>query len=107
MRTGQEMRRGRRTRQKRYFQSARLFFSAADPMRLEILSRLAERGEACVSDMAEELNMSVAAVSHHLQILEECRCLKTVRSGRMICYQLLPNDFTRFVLGVVKKGQGL
>lgn len=101
------MRRGNRVRRKRYFDAARLFFAAADPVRLEIMARLSERGEACVSELAEEFDMSVAAVSHHLQILEECRCLKTVRSGKMICYEFMPNSFTRLVMDYLQtNGKG-
>lgn len=98
MRTVQAIRRGGEIRRERYRGAARLFFAAADPVRLRIFRILADRGEACVSDLAEELGMSSAAVSHHLQLLRECRCLKTIRTGRMVCYQFVPSTFTRFVI---------
>lgn len=97
MHTVQSVRRGPRLRQERFLGLARLFFAAADPARIRILRTLQRRGEACVSDLADELEMSVPAVSHHLRILRECRCLKTVRMGRMVCYQFVPNAFTKFV----------
>lgn len=102
MHTVQEVRRGNQVRRERFRGLARLFFAAADPARIRILLILAERGEACVSELAGELGMSVAAVSHHLQILRECRCLKTIRMGKMICYRFVPNRFTTFVIAQVR-----
>lgn len=94
-------------RRHRYLGVARLFFAAADPTRLRILLCLERRGEACVSDIASELGMGVAAVSHHLRILQECQCLKTVRMAKMICYQFVPNPFTKFVLSFLKKNHAI
>lgn len=105
MSRAQESRRGNRTRFKRYFQASRQFFSAADPVRLEILQYLQVRGEACVSDLAAELDMNIAAVSHHLRLLQECRCLKAIRTGRKICYQFMPNSFTKLVTGYLSQGR--
>ena len=82
---------------------ARLFFVGADPVRLKILLTLRNRREACVTELAHELRMSVAAVSHHLRILRESRCLKTVRSGRTVCYQLQSGPFTRLVYAFLKE----
>ncbi len=103
MHTAQLVRKGDRVVPQRFRGLARLFFSAADPVRLQILGLLAGRGEACVSDLADELGMSVAAVSHHLQILRECRCLEAIRMGRMARYRFRPNSFTKLVLTFLKK----
>ena len=94
-------------RRHRNLGAARLFFAAADPTRLKILLLLERRGEACVTDIALELGMGVATISHHLRILQECRCLKTVRQARMICYQFVPNPFTKLVLSFLRKGQAV
>lgn len=102
MHTVQSVRRGPRLRREQFLGLARLFFAAADPARIRILLTLQRRGEACVSDLADELDMSVAAVSHHLQLLRECRCLKTIRMGRMICYRFVSNRFTKFVIAHVR-----
>ena len=45
------------------------FSALADPTRRGILARLA-RGEAPVSELAEPYDMSLAAVSKHLKVLE-------------------------------------
>jgi DNA-binding transcriptional ArsR family regulator len=44
-------------------------FALADPTRRGLLARLA-RGDATVSELAEPYDMSLAAVSKHLKVLE-------------------------------------
>jgi DNA-binding transcriptional ArsR family regulator len=48
---------------------SRTFAALADPTRRAILARLAE-GEATVSELAEPFDMTLAAVSKHLRVLE-------------------------------------
>lgn len=91
-----------RIQPERFHSIARLFFSAADPARVRIILLLAERGEVCVTNLAEELDMAVPTISHHLRILRECRCVKTIKSGRMVCYQFIPNAFTKFVITLAR-----
>ncbi|MBI5729066.1 MAG: winged helix-turn-helix transcriptional regulator [Candidatus Magasanikbacteria bacterium] len=74
---------------------ARLIELAGDPTRLRILCFMFEYGEACVSDIAESLDMSVNAVSHHLQIMRDNGYFETERVGSMICYKLIRNEFTK------------
>lgn len=99
----QRVRRGAEVHKQRYLGPARLFFAVADPTRIKILLYLSRSGEVCVSDLAEELGIGLAAISYHLRILQECRCLKTVRMRKMICYQFVPNPFTKLVLSFLKK----
>jgi len=53
----------------------------ADPTRRAILDRLA-RGSARVTDVAEPFDMSLAAVSKHVQMLERVGLVRRVRRGR-------------------------
>jgi len=46
------------------------FAALADPTRRAILDRLAERGEATVSELAAPFPITVQAVSKHLRVLE-------------------------------------
>lgn len=46
-----------------------VFFALADPTRRDVLARLAT-GDATVKELAEPYDMSVAAVSKHLKVLE-------------------------------------
>src|ERR1043165_8621179 len=53
----------------------------ADPTRRGILARLAT-GDATVSELAEPYDMSLAAVSKHLKVLEEARIISRGREGQ-------------------------
>ncbi len=58
-------------------------YALSDPTRRAILARIV-RGETTVSEIAEPFNMSLAAVSKHLQVLERANFLKKRKSGRTI-----------------------
>jgi DNA-binding transcriptional ArsR family regulator len=60
-----------------------VFTALADPTRRAILSRLAD-GDACVSELAEPHDMSLAAISRHVQVLENAGLMKRTRQGRNI-----------------------
>ena len=53
----------------------------ADPTRRAILDRLAQ-GSARVTDVAEPFDMSLAAVSKHVQMLERAGLVRRARRGR-------------------------
>jgi len=53
----------------------------SDPTRRAILDRLT-RGPACVTDVAEPFDMSLAAVSKHVQTLERAGLVRRQRKGR-------------------------
>ncbi|MBI2989900.1 MAG: winged helix-turn-helix transcriptional regulator [Candidatus Magasanikbacteria bacterium] len=74
---------------------ARLIELAGDPTRMRILCFMFEYDKACVSDIAESLDMSVNAVSHHLQIMRDNGYFETHRIGNMVCYMLIRNEFTK------------
>lgn len=59
----------------------RTFGALADPTRRRILAQLAE-GEERVTDLAAPHEMSLAAVSKHLIVLEKAGLLKRQRKGR-------------------------
>ena len=59
----------------------RILVAIADPTRRAILDRLA-RGSARVTDVAEPFDMSLAAVSTHVQVLERAGLVRRTRSGR-------------------------
>jgi len=58
-----------------------VLMAIADPTRRAILDRLA-RGSARVTDVAEPFDMSLAAVSKHVQMLERVGLVRRVRRGR-------------------------
>ena len=66
---------------------ADLFRHAADPTRLSILLMLLE-GELCVCAIADNLSVSVSAVSHQLRILRSGGLVARRRQGRHVYYSL-------------------
>lgn len=61
----------------------RSLYALSDPTRRAILARISQ-GETTVTELAQPFNMSLAAVSKHLQVLERARFLKKFKSGRTI-----------------------
>ncbi len=60
----------------------RTFHALADPSRRSMVERLV-RGPASVSQLAEPLAMSLAAVVQHLGVLEEAGVVATEKVGRV------------------------
>jgi DNA-binding transcriptional ArsR family regulator len=58
-----------------------VFAALADPTRRGVLARLA-RGDATVNELAEPYEMSVAAVSKHLKVLEEAGLVSQSRQSQ-------------------------
>lgn len=71
---------------------ARLLELAGNSTRILILCFMYKYKEACVSDIAKSLNMSIASISHHLQMMRDNGFFKTKRMGNNICYQLINSD---------------
>lgn len=66
---------------------ADLFRNASDPTRLRILLILLE-GEECVCTIAEQLDVSVSAVSHQLRLLRAPGLAEKRKHGRHVYYRL-------------------
>jgi DNA-binding transcriptional ArsR family regulator len=67
----------------------RVFQALADPTRREILERIG-RGPASVSQLAEPLQISLAAVVQHLQVLEDSGLVHTEKVGRVRTCRMEP-----------------
>lgn len=83
---------------------SRIFSALGDPTRLEILQTLIEYPGVCVSAVAEELGLSVSAVSQQCKLMELSGVLARRRKGQKICYQIRFED--SMVRRVVKLIQG-
>ena len=64
-----------------------LFKALGDETRAKIMFSLAQE-ELCVGDVANILDMSVQAVSHHLRLLRAMRLVKYRREGKLAFYSL-------------------
>lgn len=80
---------------------AQLMRIAGDENRLKILCVIFGKKKVCVSDIAQELGLSVAIVSHHLHVMSKKGLLAPVREGKRVCYELpkkpFVNDLKRFI----------
>ena len=68
----------------------RTFGALADPTRRRILAQLAKKGEECVTELARPHDMSLAAVSKHLIVLEKAGLVKRRKDGRVHSMALDP-----------------
>jgi ArsR family transcriptional regulator len=66
------------------------FTALADPVRLQVLSILADapEGEVCVCDFVDPLGKSQPTVSHHLKILAEAGLVHGERRSKWVYYSL-------------------
>jgi DNA-binding transcriptional ArsR family regulator len=60
----------------------RAFHALADPSRRQMLDRLAA-GPASVSELARPLEMTLAAVVQHVQVLERSGLIESHKTGRV------------------------
>ena len=82
---------------------ARMFRALGDPVRLQLLSRVASHagGEACVCDLSVGLDLSQPTISHHLKVLREAGLLQCERRGTWVYYWVVPSALAQLsaVLG--------
>src|SRR5271170_6381056 len=67
----------------------RLFHALGDPMRRAIVEKLSQ-GPISVSRLAEPLDITLAAVVQHLQVLEESGLVQTEKVGRVRTCRIEP-----------------
>ena len=71
----------------RPYTDADVFKAIADPTRRQLL-RILSGGDRAVSELAEPFEMSLPALSRHLQVLREVGLVTQERSGRKRIYHL-------------------
>jgi ArsR family transcriptional regulator, arsenate/arsenite/antimonite-responsive transcriptional repressor len=69
---------------------ARAFAALADPVRLRLLSLIAEAGEICSCDLLEPLGKSQPTVSHHTKALADAGLISGVKQGRWVWWSVVP-----------------
>ena len=75
---------------------AELFKGFADASRVRILYTLTA-GEKCVTDIAQQVELSQSAVSHQLRLLKQMQLIKFRREGKNILYSLA-DDHVKTIL---------
>ena len=69
---------------------ARVFAALADPVRLRLLSLIAEAGEVCSCDLLETLGKSQPTVSHHTKALADAGLITGEKEGRWVWWSVVP-----------------
>jgi ArsR family transcriptional regulator, arsenate/arsenite/antimonite-responsive transcriptional repressor len=69
---------------------ARVFAALADPVRLRILSLVAEAGEVCSCNLLEPLGKSQPTVSHHTKVLADAGLIQGEKRGRWVWWSVVP-----------------
>ncbi|MCK5302396.1 MAG: helix-turn-helix transcriptional regulator [Candidatus Thorarchaeota archaeon] len=75
----------------------RIFKALSDQSRLRIIALLAEDRRRSVSEVANELGMSISSVSHHLSILGNLGFVGKKRNGKRV-YHSLDDQCVRDIL---------
>jgi DNA-binding transcriptional ArsR family regulator len=83
----------------------RTFQALADKSRRCMVERLT-LGPASVSELAEPLAMSLAAVVQHVQVLEACGVVKTEKVGRTRMCQIEPAAMTAAAKWITDRRRG-
>ena len=73
--------------EKKFLLLSETFRTLGDFSRVQIVFALS-KGELCVTEIAELLNMSASAVSHHLRTLRNLKLVRMRRDHRTIYYSL-------------------
>lgn len=68
---------------------AKCFHALSDEKRLRILDLL-RRGERCVCDLTEALDVGQSLLSFHLRTLKDAGIVSDRRRGRWVFYALIP-----------------
>ncbi len=74
--------------------AADLLSAIADPIRLQLMERLAG-SKACVCDLQAEVPIAANLLSYHLKVLREAGLIEGTRRGRWIDYELTPGALDR------------
>lgn len=71
------------------------FAALADPVRREIVERLARGGEASVSELARPLGLSLQNTGKHLKVLEHAGLVRNEKEGRVRRCWIVPGRLRR------------
>jgi ArsR family transcriptional regulator len=69
---------------------AHVFAALADPVRLRLLSLIADAGEVCACDLLGPLGKSQPTVSHHTKALADAGLITGEKRGRWVWWSIVP-----------------
>jgi len=74
---------------------ANLLALAGEPARIRILCLLFDNPSACVHEIADGVDITIALASHHLQAMKDAGLVECERHGQTMCYQITDSDFIK------------
>ena len=69
---------------------ARAFAALADPVRLRLLSLVADAGEVCGCELLDPLGKSQPTISHHTKVLADAGLISGEKRGRWVWWRVQP-----------------
>jgi ArsR family transcriptional regulator len=69
---------------------AQVFAALSDPVRLRLLSLVAQAGEICSCDLQDPLGKAQPTISHHTKVLAEAGLLTGEKRGRWVWWRIVP-----------------
>jgi ArsR family transcriptional regulator len=69
---------------------ARAFAALGDPVRLRLLSLVADAGEVCSCDLLAPLGKAQPTVSHHTKVLADAGLIVGEKRGRWVWWRIVP-----------------
>ena len=69
---------------------AKVFAALGDPVRLRLLSLVADGGEVCSCDLEIPLGKSQPTISHHTKALADAGLLTGEKRGRWMMWKVVP-----------------
>ncbi len=69
---------------------ALVFAALADPVRLRLVSLVADAGEVCSCNLQEPLGKSQPTISHHTKVLAEAGLIRGEKRGRWVWWRIVP-----------------
>ena len=69
---------------------ASAFAAMADPVRLRLLSLVADAGEVCSCNLQEPLGKSQPTISHHTKVLADAGLIRGEKRGRWVWWRIVP-----------------
>jgi rhodanese-related sulfurtransferase len=87
-----------------YGQLSRIGRALASPKRLELLDLLSQCPKT-VEHLARQVGQSVAAASHHLQVLRAAQLVEASKEGQFVRYRLADREVSRFFVNLRSLGE--
>jgi len=84
-----------------YQELSRVTHAISNPKRMELIDVLSQK-EYTVEGLSNEISMSVASTSQHLQVLKSAKLVETKRNGNFIIYSISDDTVLKLV-SVVKE----